>query len=508
MQQDLLPPTQTPREALLFSAQMRLPQTTPFAEKKALVEEMLTDLDIIRCADTYIGDEMIRGISGGEKKRTSIGVELVVRPKLIFLDEPTSGLDSYAAHNVVEKLRVLATRSRSCVLCTIHQPSSEAFHTFDKCLLLRVGHKLFFGTISSLSTALAANDFACPAEYNLADHAVYLIQTQSDEILIDLAAKFSKLLTESSDKAKVVDATSSTHLTIKDDGIGAAERAPGFGTQLMALSKREALGWWRDKAGIIASIVIPALLNLIFSCVFFQVGDTTASDYDMQAHFGGITIIAISGMFGAAQPLLIRFPLERGIFLREYATNAYGAVAYFISKMMVEMPKGILNALIVYLVAYFMMALNGNFFFYIITFWASGMAAASTALLVGCLAANAEVANQAGPALFVPQLLFAGFYIPVSNIPAWFSWMQYICSLKYAMNLFILIEFGSATTKDWGPNSQATRAQLQARAAEIVSSNDIYPNDWWVYVLVLIAITSGFRFLALFTLARRAASFF
>lgn len=60
------------------------------------------------------------------------------------------------------------------------------------------------------------------------------------------------------------------------------------------------------------------------------------------------------------------------------------------------------------------------------------MAAASTALLVGCLAANAEVANQAGPALFVPQLLFAGFYIPVSNIPAWFSWMQYICSLKYA----------------------------------------------------------------------------
>ena len=314
MQQDLLPPTQTPREALLFSAQMRLPQTTPFAEKKALVEEMLTDLDIIRCADTYIGDEMIRGISGGEKKRTSIGVELVVRPKLIFLDEPTSGLDSYAAHNVVEKLRVLATRSRSCVLCTIHQPSSEAFHTFDKVSWLprraaTGGHgaatgcdrlvkphsplaspspsacSCAWGTSSSsvrsarsrrrsprmISRAracavvsnrrslgglpMAALDrgchwlpwaaigcdrlfscliIPCSAEYNLADHAVYLIQTQSDEILIDLAAKFSKLLTESSDKAKVVDATSSTHLTIKDDGIGASERAPGFGTQLMA----------------------------------------------------------------------------------------------------------------------------------------------------------------------------------------------------------------------------------------------------------------------------------
>ena len=63
------------------------------------------------------------------------------------------------------------------------------------------------------------------------------------------------------------------------------------------------------------------------------------SDYDMFSHFGGFTMVAISGMFGAAQPLLLRFPLDRGIFLREYATGSYSAAAYFLSKMMVEMPQ-------------------------------------------------------------------------------------------------------------------------------------------------------------------------
>ena len=119
---------------------------------------MLADLGLLACADTYVGNEMIRGgaprprlppatargacscdrclsragISGGEKKRLSIGIELVMKPKLIFLDEPTSGLDSFAAHSVVNKMRSIAEHGRCNVLCTIHQPSSEAFHAFHK----------------------------------------------------------------------------------------------------------------------------------------------------------------------------------------------------------------------------------------------------------------------------------------------------------------------------------------------------------------------------------------
>ena len=111
MQQDLLVATQTPREAIMFSAMLRLPAAMPLSEKRALVETMIVDLGLTDCADTFCGDDMIRGISGGEKKRTSIGIELVMRPNLIFLDEPTSGLDSFAAKIVIAKLVELAVHA-------------------------------------------------------------------------------------------------------------------------------------------------------------------------------------------------------------------------------------------------------------------------------------------------------------------------------------------------------------------------------------------------------------
>lgn len=126
MQMDVLTPTQTVRESLWFSANLRLPKSYSKQDKLDLVDKMLKDLGLEKCADTYIGDDMIRGVSGGEKKRTCVGIELIMKPKLIFLDEPTSGLDSYAAHNVVQRLKEMAHHDGCNVLCTIHQPSSEA----------------------------------------------------------------------------------------------------------------------------------------------------------------------------------------------------------------------------------------------------------------------------------------------------------------------------------------------------------------------------------------------
>ena len=146
------------------------------------------------------------------------------------------------------------------------------------------------------------------------------------------------------------------------------------------------------------------------------------------------------------------------------------------------------------------MAFNGGWFLFVITYWIAGLAAASTALLVGCIVPNAEVAQQSAPALFVPQLLFAGFFIKTAQIPEWLNWVQYLCGLKYGMNLFILNEFGSASRQDWPP-------ELQAQAEYIVLNNDIDPDAWWVYALVLIVLICMFRLLAIAALAWRATTF-
>lgn len=344
MQQDLLFATQTPREAMLFSAMLRLPRSMPMEEKRELVEQMLADLGLLDCADTFCGDEMIRGISGGEKKRTAIGIELVMKPELIFLDEPTSGLDSFAAQNVCRKLVELGQKEGCNILCTIHQPASEVFHTFSKTMILYKGKCLFFGSIKGLSSGLAANGRGCPAEYNLADHAISITQTLSidelDRLKEQLAeGKFSEGYGNGIEGA--IDGTPHMAETIVGDSLHSNQEianrrgglAAGFSTQLYMLTTREAAYVWRNKPGLIASILVPLILNAFFACLFEGVGDMSRDNYSLQGHFGAVAQVMISGMFGAAQPLLLRFPLDRGIFLREYATSTYGATPYFLSKV-------------------------------------------------------------------------------------------------------------------------------------------------------------------------------
>ena len=112
MQDDCLLKTATPREALTFSATLRLGVKKNKEQISEIVNAMLAALGLEQCADTFIGDQLSKGISGGERKRTAIGVELVTSPSLVFLDEPTSGLDAYAAYKCIELLKKISVEDR------------------------------------------------------------------------------------------------------------------------------------------------------------------------------------------------------------------------------------------------------------------------------------------------------------------------------------------------------------------------------------------------------------
>jgi len=89
-----------------------------------------------------IGGVTLKGLSGGERKRTSIGYELITDPKLLLLDEPTSGLDSFTSFNLLKMLKNEAERGMT-IMCTIHSPSSAIFQLFDKFILMHDGHQIF-----------------------------------------------------------------------------------------------------------------------------------------------------------------------------------------------------------------------------------------------------------------------------------------------------------------------------------------------------------------------------
>lgn len=180
-QQDVLPATLSVREALAFAANLRMPESVPAHTKAERVEQIIQQLGLERVADTRIGSGERRGVSGGEMRRVSIGLELVGRPDILILDEPTSGLDSVSAHRVAKVLWEVAhdAENPTAVLCSIHQPSSRLYHTFDQLLVLSHGRALYSGPGGLAPT----NHFTSqgveppPEGYNIAD---YLLDVASD----------------------------------------------------------------------------------------------------------------------------------------------------------------------------------------------------------------------------------------------------------------------------------------------------------------------------------------
>jgi ABC-type multidrug transport system ATPase subunit len=147
MQDDILEPNMTPLEILLFTAKLKL--HLPLKEIEEKVEKIIVELNLYNCRNTKIGNNFVRGVSGGERKRTSIGVELISDPKIIFLDEPTTGLDSYNAYELISNLNQLAKIEEKIIIFTIHQPSSEIFNELEKVFILADGKTVFFGPMKN-----------------------------------------------------------------------------------------------------------------------------------------------------------------------------------------------------------------------------------------------------------------------------------------------------------------------------------------------------------------------
>lgn len=169
----------TVRECLEFAAKLKLPGT--MEQKLARVDEVIATLKLTKCQNTRIGGPLVKGVSGGERKRTSIGVELITDPTLIFLDEPTTGLDSFTATSVMETLGDLARKDQRTVISTIHQPNSDIYEMFDRLLLLAKGKIIYFNEARFAVDYFGSIGFQCPDLSNPADFFMSMMSIESIE---------------------------------------------------------------------------------------------------------------------------------------------------------------------------------------------------------------------------------------------------------------------------------------------------------------------------------------
>lgn len=172
---DALLPSLTVRETLQFAAALRLPGWMSKEEKHRRAEEVILKMGLKDCADNLIGSEFAKGISGGEKRRVTIAVQILTEPRILLLDEPTSGLDAFTAASILGVLRGLAEEGRT-VISTIHQSRSDLFQDFGNILLLaRGGHVVYSGKGDQMLPYFASLGHTCPTTTNPADFALDLV---------------------------------------------------------------------------------------------------------------------------------------------------------------------------------------------------------------------------------------------------------------------------------------------------------------------------------------------
>ncbi|KAG1763106.1 ABC-2 type transporter-domain-containing protein [Suillus occidentalis] len=321
-QMDTHLPQATVREALLFSAHLRQPQTVPMAELAEYVDKCL-----VMCGLEDYADAIVGSLGVEHRKRTTIGVELAAKPKLLlFLDEPTSGLDSQSAWAIMKFLRELANNGQA-ILCTIHQPSGELFQVFDRLLLLKKGGSSTMLDYFERNGASRCHPDANPAEYML------------DVIGAGATASTSRSRTFTTEglARPVVQTAQPT------------EFATSWYHQLMSLTQRNFQAYWRNPTYLMAKFALCIAGGLLIGFTFYKTSDSLQGTQNKLFAIFLASVLCVP----LSQQLQTMFIDIRSVYeIRERPSRMYNWTALIVSQILVELPWNIMCSSLFFLCWY------------------------------------------------------------------------------------------------------------------------------------------------------------
>ncbi|ATY65700.1 ABC efflux transporter [Cordyceps militaris] len=501
MQQDILLPTLTVRETLRYAADLRLPSTSKRQDRWRIVEEVIRELGLKECADTRIGNSQHRGCSGGEKRRVSIGVQLLANPSILFLDEPTTGLDATSAYQLVRTLKSLAKKGRT-VITTIHQPRSEIWNLFDNIVILTRGSPVYSGDASECIPWFESQGFPIPAFVNPA------------EFVIDIAAidnRTPELETESSlrvDSLKRAWGQESEKLFLPLGGVvsqphrrhprlcsnGHDERA-GFLRQLRVLTSRTFKVTYRDPMGMTAAILEAVLLGALSGYMFWNVGRDQAG---IRSRQGGLYITA--GLQGYLILLfeVYRLTIDMPTFDRENSENCVDPLPFILSRRIARMPtEDVPVPFIFSVLMYFLSGFDrdvGKFFtFFAITLLNQYV---SVTCAMACVTAVRHFpgASLLANLVYTIQSIACGMFVQSSSIPVYVRWIKWTAYNFYAFSAYCANEFQGSFYDCPYPGGRDNPACEQYTGKYIMRSLG-FPTNWITRPIIALA-----SFIALFLL--------
>ncbi|CAM6105617.1 unnamed protein product [Calypogeia fissa] len=473
MQEDLLFPMLTVKETLRFAAELRLANSS--VEKEARVDEVLTQLNLTTVANTIIGDEGHRGISGGERRRVSIGKGIIHDPLLLFLDEPTSGLDSTNALLILTTLQKIA-RTGSIVVLSMHQPSERILKLITTILFLAEGNVIFNGPPLSLrsyfetylgytipegtnSTEFALDlvrDFRGTSRYGITP-LVHSYRKFSDEFCYQKFATGGEDLLSTRDPESLLP-TGVRGALVASFALGKLVGSIGFLKQYRdsdkaiqrfansrayetyVLAWRGILNIRRTPELFIMRLVTVMISGFLLATVFWQLDSSPQGLRELLGFFA----FATSTTYYTCVDTLPIFLQERYIFMREIAHDSYRISSYVLAIALINIPFLLVLAFAFSITTFWTVGLSGGamgYIFFLLTLWASFWAGNSFATLLSALISNVITGYAVVVAALAYFLLLSGFFIERNRIPRYWIWLHYVSLIKYPYEAVLLNEF-------------------------------------------------------------------
>ncbi|KAI8908416.1 hypothetical protein EDD86DRAFT_17287 [Gorgonomyces haynaldii] len=493
-QDDIMFDNLTVYETIRYSAFLRLPRTMTKQEKLDRVEGVIAALGLSNVRNTFIGSATQRGISGGERKRVSIGIELVTNPHILFLDEPTSGLDAFNALNVISTLKELAVKENKIVLLTIHQPRTDIINLFDEIILLAQGQCFWSGSNTNALEHFKNLGFEIPEKTNPSDFYLDIgtIDQRTPELKAASSARVQTLIDHYHDLQP--------ESTAQDKDLESSGRTSWPSTWLnefTTLLERNLLDTVRNKGLLFASIGQAIFIDIIIGFIFWRLDTDVAG---VQSRSGVLFFLIINQTFGVIQPVINVFPLQREIFKRERAAGSYRPSSAYLAKVVAATPFPLFSCLLIALPIYWMIGLQNNALKYL-TFIGIMLLQTFTAnclgLAIGASVPNVTVGQIAAPLIVIIFFLFGGLFVNLEKVPVVFRWIQWISFIAYSNKAINQNEFDANLVFRCTPGQPCYKDGTQVISALALGDPPI-----WQCELSNVAIAAGFLILGLIGFSR------
>lgn len=338
----------TVRETFEFAASLRLHYMSA-KQRRNKIDEILRALGLTYCENTLIGNEFVKGISGGEKRRVTMGVQLLNDPPVLLLDEPTSGLDSFTAAAILEILENLCREGGKTVIITIHQPRSELFQKFGNVLLLaRSGRAAFNGSPYEMIDYFNGLGYMCPEYTNVADYFLDLISinTQNEQNEMVSKQRVESLLANWKEKSDglIQDVGLNISDIPKEDFLaeyGAFVKKPCNAVLAYFVNlKRQYTTTRRNMDSLMARIAQVPGSSIIFALYWAPIKHNFESVGNRLGLAQQSTALYFIGMLAN----LACYPAERDYFYEEYNDNVHGIAPFFLAYMTLELPLTVFSS--------------------------------------------------------------------------------------------------------------------------------------------------------------------